>query len=88
MLQNPTTGEYLTVGIDLPTGLDVPKGQCKEHHLTEDNPRIDVDIMPDCNALRNNRHETKVIVITFQGGGEFWMARSTLRTVWVRICLH
>lgn len=59
-----------------------------DHELTEATTSIVVDIMPNCTALKNNHLETKVIVITFLGGGEFWLENSALRTIWVRICLH
>ena len=88
MLKDPTTGDYLSVGIYLPDGLDLPNHQCKVHSLKEDDTIIVLDIMPDCNALKSNLHETKVILITFQGGGVFWTDSSASRTLWVRICLH
>ena len=88
VLKDPTTNEYVKVRFDLPDGLDLPQEQCTDHILTEHTRSIAVNVMPDCTALKKNVHETKVIVITFQGGGSFWMTDSTLRTLWVRSCLH
>lgn len=82
------TGQYLDVGFHLPSGLRLPPAQCIKHSLTEYTRNITVGIIPNCTAHGKDLRETKVILITFYGGGAFWTNHSASRTVWVRICLY
>ncbi|XP_078371975.1 von Willebrand factor D and EGF domain-containing protein-like isoform X3 [Oculina patagonica] len=83
VLKHPVTEEFLKVSFNLPVGLKVDDGQC-DFQLKGTSPK-EVTILPDCSALKENRHETKVIVIKFLGGGSFWFPHSTVRTIWVSV---
>lgn len=85
VLQHPTTKEFLKVSFNLPVGVKLDDGVCDLE--LKGTAAIKVKVLPDCNALNENRQKTKVIVIKFLGGGMFWMTSSTLRTIWVRILL-
>ena len=88
VLRDPITRKYLNVTIYPPNGLKVRDGKCQQQ-LTENRLSFDVDILPDCKALQENRMEKKNIVITYTGGGKFWMVNGMSVTISVRfVCTN
>lgn len=83
VFKDSLTGEYVKVSFRLPKGIKVSDGKCTQE-LTEKNTNLIVNILPDCEVLKDDREVKKTIVMTFLGGGPFWMRNSTVRTISVR----
>ena len=83
VLKDKLTGEYVKVEFQLPKGIKVSDGKCTQE-LTEHNTNLTVNILPDCNVLKDDREEKKIIVMVITGGGKFWMTKRNVRTISVR----